>query len=350
MIYPGGNRDSNEGYVTITLDNLSDKSIRVDYGISVKDDAGKEVVHKKPNTNEFEGIDTDNNGWCYLNFATRSTLIDELVNGTLVFEVRLRPAVARMMKKSTSLFIPKNPININILELLEDEESADVMFEVGGHKHNIDTTATFYAHRLILKKCAPSLYDMCVSSEGGNTVTNVPITDVTPEIFKHMLYYIYGGEVPKEELEGNTQDIIDACDKYGVVHLKLEAEACYVKTIQLSIEDLMDNLLYADSKNLALLKEAVMDYIVANKNSIIGNVSFDNVPGSTVTDILTAMARVDQNEDELLLDSDSSNSESERSINYNKMRVSELRGKLDQMGFDVDGSREAMISILKEQS
>ena len=180
-----------------------------------------------------------------------------------------------------------------------------------------------------------------------NTVTNVPITDVTPEIFRHMLYYIYGGEVPKEELEGNTQDIIDACDKYGVVHLKLEAEACYVKTIQLSIEDLMDNLLYADSKNLALLKEAVMDYIVANKNSIIGNVSFDNVPGSTVTDILTAMARVDQNEDELV-DSDSSNSE--RSINYNKMRVSELRGKLDQMGFDVDGSREAMISILKEQS
>ena len=145
MIYPGGNRDSNEGYVTITLDNLSDKSIRVDYGISVKDDAGKEVVHKKPNTNEFGGIDTPT----YLNFATRSTLIDELVNGTLVFEVRLRPAVARMMKKSTSLFIPKNPININILELLEDEESADVMFEVGGHKHNIDTTATFYAHRLI---------------------------------------------------------------------------------------------------------------------------------------------------------------------------------------------------------
>jgi hypothetical protein len=123
---------------------------------------------------------------------------------------------------------------------------------------------------------------MCVSSSNGDgKVTLVPITDVMPEIFKHMLYYIYGGEVPKDELEGNTRDIIDACDKYGVVHLKLEAEACYVKTTQLSIDDLMDNLLYADSKNLALLKEAVMDYIVANKNSIIGNVSFDNSSGYT---------------------------------------------------------------------
>ena len=38
--------------------------------------------------------------------------------------------------------------------------------------------------------------------------------------------------------------------------------------------------------NCALLKEAVMDYIVAEKKSIMGKISFDNVPGSTVTDIL----------------------------------------------------------------
>ena len=41
----------------------------------------------------------------------------------------------------------------------------------------------------------------------------------------------------------------------------------------------MDNLLYADSKNLTLLKEGIMDYIVANKKDIIGKISFDNVPG-----------------------------------------------------------------------
>ena len=99
----------------------------------------------------------------------------------------------------------------------------------------------------------------------------------------------------------------------------------------------MDNLLYADSKNLALLKEAVMDYIVANRSSIIGKVSFDSVPGGLITDVLTAVERGEQSGDG-------------DSKDYNKMRVGKLRKMLDEKGLDVDGSREAMIALLKEQS
>ena len=69
-----------------------------------------------------------------------------------------------------------------------------------------------------------------------------------------------------------------------------------------------------------------MDYIVANKNSIMGKVSFDNVPGTMITDVLAAVARVDQSEEE---------GDSE-SIKYNKMRVSELRKMLDDEGLEVD--------------
>jgi len=83
-----------------------------------------------------------------------------------------------------------------------------------------------------------------------------------------------------------------------------------------------------------------MDCIVKNKNDVIGNVSFDNVPGSTVTDILTAMARGEQVEDD----------GGDNSINYNKMRVCILRKMLDEKGLDVDGSREAMIALLKENA
>ena len=74
------------------------------------------------------------------------------------------------------------------------------------------------------------------------------------------------------------KDLISATNKYGVVGLKLEAEASYVESTTLSIENVLDNLMYADAMNLALLKESVMDYIVANKNDIIGKISFDNIP------------------------------------------------------------------------
>ena len=104
---------------------------------------------------------------------------------------------------------------------------------------------------------------------------------------------------------------------------------------------MMDNLLYADSKNLTLLKEGIMDYIVANKKDIIGKISFDNVPGYMMTDLLTAVSRGEQHE---------GNSDDDEEDLLSTMRVSELRKKLDEDGLDVDGSREAMIARLKEQS
>jgi len=102
--------------------------------------------------------------------------------------------------------------------------------------------------------------------------------------------------------------------------MKLEAEACYVKSTTIDIDNMIDNLLYADSKNCALLKEAVMDYIVENGNDILGKVSFDNVPGSMMTDLLTAVTR---------RNNIASNVES-TGDQFTTMRVSELRMKLAQ--------------------
>ena len=80
-----------------------------------------------------------------------------------------------------------------------------------------------------------------------------------------------------------------------------------------------------------------MDYIVENKSDIIGKVSFDNVPGSMMADLLTAMARGEPEDD----------GNNNGTIDYNKMRVSTLRKMLNDKGLDVDGSREAMISALQ---
>ena len=84
-----------------------------------------------------------------------------------------------------------------------------------------------------------------------------------------------------------------------------------------------------------------MDYILANKHSIIGKVSFDNVPGGLITDVLTAVARGEEQPE---------GGAEDESFKYNKMRVGTLRKLLDEKGLDVDGSRESMIALLKEHS
>jgi len=79
-----------------------------------------------------------------------------------------------------------------------------------------------------------------------------------------------------------------------------------------------------------------------HKHSIIGKVSFSSVPGDLVTDVLTAMARGEEQTE--------GDGVEDETIKYNKMRVGTLRKMLDDKGLDVDGSRESMIALLKEES
>jgi len=198
------------------------------------------------------------------------------------------------------------------------------------------TTVTFHAHRIILQDGAPFLAELSKAGSGGT----VQITDVTHDVFKHVLFYAYGGKITEDDMKTNTKDIINAADKYGVVHLKLEAEEYYTKAITLTINNVLDNLLYADSKNLALLKEAVMDFILAHGDDVMDKVSFDNVHGGVVKDLLAAVARGKAK----------SSSSDAAADNYNNMRVATLRKMLDEKGLEVDGSRESMIALLKENT
>ena len=340
VLYPGGTANSHEGYAALNLGNFSNTGIKIQFGYSFRDANCKEAVH----TEEFGAQGLGGNAVCFANFAKRSKLMKVLVKGSLVVEIRMKPAST---DKSITQFIPTNPFNKNMSELFHNEETADVIFEVGGERQTKGSrkkaktsTTNFHAHRNILQKCAPTLYEMCGSI--GEGITTVSIIDVEPNIFGYMLRYVYGGKLPDDELKNNAKDIINACDKYGVVNLKLEAEACHVKSIEITMDNMMDNLLYADSKNLALLKEAVMDYIVENKTSIIGKVSFNDFPSHLVTDLLTAVARGEEQTGDAGGEDDSAK--------YVKMRVGTLRKMLDEKGLDVDGSRESMIALLKEHA
>jgi len=367
------------GYAGIRIDNLSNEAVDIIWSLCVRDSTGKEVAQFDSeigggSKRHFEACDvndiTNADCWGKGDFLKRSTINNVLEEGTLTVEVRMRLIEAvEDVKPDPPVFIPKNPLNKIIMGMYQDEESADIVFELNtsseeegvGSSSNGDSSpirkraktsssaTTFYAHRLILENTSSTLAELCKtaassSSSSGDMTSSpirIPITDVKPETFRHVLYYIYGGKLSELELNENAKEIIDAADRYGVVSLKLEAEACYVKSTAITVENMIDNLLYADSKNCALLKEAVVDFMVSNGNGILGKVSFDNVPPSTIADILTAVTR----------ERNGSIANIEESIEdeFRTMRVSELRIKLDEKGLDVDGSREAMIAILKEE-
>merc|ERR1712183_1118741 len=108
---------------------------------------------------------------------------------------------------------------------------------------------------------------------------------------------------------------------------------------EVSVENIVEVLAYADAKNLPLLKETAMDFIAENEIDAVEAVSFDDFPGHLVKDLLVSVSR-----------SKASNKKSDSGDEYSAMTVSELRWLAHEKGLGVDGSRETLISALRENA
>jgi len=352
----------------VTQDNISislwkgdiSTVLSVDYKAIIKDLDGRYILNEELSDAKYGG-QTHGRSLSHSTPIKVSHLIDlaNNVDGTLTIELSMKlhnpPSSARPCKP----FIPTNPMNNLMPSMFNDEETADVLFEVNQEEDTQSTRKSkkakispvrFYAHRCILKPCAPNLADLCENSE---RLSPIPISGVKPNIFHHLLHYTYGGKVPISELKQHAKDIINASDMYGITNLKLEAEVWYTKCLILSPENVMEELHYAESKNLALLKEMVMDYLVENSTQIINKSSLDNAPESSslLRDVLTAISMKSRKNDDTATAAESSTSSTDTDSDHQKyrtMRVSSLRRILHDKGLGVDGSREVLVAALEK--
>ena len=258
-------------------------------------------------------------------YAKMQSIQKCLVDGNLVIEVTMWGA-----EPSSHVYVPHNPFTQKMLEVFMHEESSDVVIQVGGRGENDNKRAKtsptiFPAHKILLRQGAPELFLMCRDTQHA-----VEINNIEPEIFRHLLYYIYGGTIEETDLKGNAHDIIDAADRFGVVSLKLEAEACYVQSTAITFDNFWDNLQDANSKNLALLREAVMDFASENIAEVRRRISQGDLPEAVNTELM-----------------EHQHTGSRRTV-YDSLRVGELRHKLHERGLEVDGSRKVMITTLMD--
>ncbi|KAL7524049.1 hypothetical protein ACHAWF_004039 [Thalassiosira exigua] len=314
--------------VSVFIRHESPGQVKVMYEIIARD------VHYNPLRPRipFRDMHGDSD-WGWINFARRSKIETSLVKGSLVLEVRMKSP------EQTSLpFVPHNPFCEKMLGAFLDEASADVLFQVSeepkGRKTRRSSSkmprVSFHAHKVVLRMCAPLLAKEC-EQDSDEGLVHVPITGVKPDIFRIILYFIYGGSLAGD-LKAHCKDLIDIADRYGVVHLKLLAEAYYVTSSPIQVDTMREQLLFANSKKCALLKEAVMDFIVENGAEVLENVSLKGARDPTLfADLLATVSR---------------GKKTDAGDRFSMMRVNELRVELNKRGLDVDGTRESMIAAL----
>ena len=178
------------------------------------------------------------------------------------YTIEISAEYIRDMVDSTTQFIPENPICKGMLSMFLNEKSSDIRFEFKTQQG----TSSCHAHFFILEACAPYLAELCGKHDNSNPF---PIGNVQYEIFHQLLFYVYGGKINETFYETNSAELIDAADKYGVTNLKLEAEVWHVKLHDITLSNVVDSLLWADSKHLALVKEQVMNFVMENKKDVI---------------------------------------------------------------------------------
>ena len=185
------------------------------------------------------------------------------------------------------------------LHIFLDEASADVLFEVHPPLAIVDEAdvdqqrrtlapARFFAHRHILCNCEV----LRNRSNAYNSLEPIPITDTAPDMFRRILYYIYGGEISIIWMYDHAEEMIDAAFQYDIGTLKIEAETWYRIKVKLTIDNVVDCYQYAVSRQLKTQMKVIQAFVVENEAAILDMIPITNNPGfhTMVVDSLTESA------------------------------------------------------------
>ncbi len=210
QIYPGGHYVARDGNISIFLAHRSKGGISATFDLKALNKFGGVNFNSNQPTTFYPPDGTHARGWP--NFIRRSDTLDLSQNildddGTLaiVFSMKEEPPA---LKK----FIPKNPCQNMLQKKFLDEETSDVCFEVSSSDSKNDgskkskASDLFHAHRSILEICAPMLAALFAPRKDDESAI-ASITDVEPDIFRHLLFYVYGGSVPEEVLKQNAKEL-----------------------------------------------------------------------------------------------------------------------------------------------
>ena len=337
QLYPGGHTKTRGEDVSISffLSSVSCSNankIRAKHRIRVPS-AGKGVTG-----NQFNIFSPGVAAWGGHNYAKREGVLDPsknfLVDGNLTVEVDIQ-----VMLDTPPLWTPTNQIKTACSDMLAffdaaDADNADISFEVASG----DGRECLRAHSAILAARCPTLASL---AEGCDSDTPIPIGDVQANVFRMLLRYIYGGEVPsKEVINEQAKDIIRVADRFECTGLKLTAEA-EMTAAGITTENAAELILFADATNCAMLKEAAMEYFVTNAQAVMESEGFGQVKESpAIMAELMAVALGGSKKRPASSDAD-------RGGKYKQMRLVEIYRELDLKGLDVEGPKEMLLSRLK---
>ena len=120
------------------------------------------------------------------------------------------------------------------------------------------------AHSLIVASGSPVFCAMFQNDFKEKSERIVEIKDIHPNVFDHLLRYIYTGDADLDNVD--VGGLLAASEKYGMDSLK---EECALRLSQdLNVENAVRNLVLAHLNNSLVLQQYTLDFISKNSKTI----------------------------------------------------------------------------------
>jgi len=107
-------------------------------------------------------------------------------------------------------------LSADLAKQFGDEATSDVTFIVGDR--------LFPAHKWILQARVPYFKNMFSSQMLETKTSKVRVKDADSDTFRHMLRFVYCGELPSD-MDSVAEHLLPLADKYGIEQLKVACEA-----------------------------------------------------------------------------------------------------------------------------
>lgn len=140
-------------------------------------------------------------------------------------------------------------------EMFHKQILCDIQFELNDGQ-------TIGAHVSILSARSPVFSAMFQSDMVESQTRRVIITDISTEVFRQLLIYLYTGYAPKLEEESMTPLLLEAAEKYGVEILKNQCVDLLLKRVRK--ENAIKLLIWSHFHSIPSLYDSSMNCVVSH--------------------------------------------------------------------------------------
>ena len=229
-------------------------------------DMHRNIVHEEAFISSSDDDDCSAANEVTKSFVMRGFKVDKstLANGMLTVDVAIQVLNKPEHKECHySRRTCDNSFRKNMLSLLNSGRRADLAFKVDG--------TIIRAHRLVLEANAPALARLC-DDRSDPLNRPITITNTSPEAFRSVLQYIYGGDAPSpRDMLRMGKDLIVTSYRFGIYSLKTETEHALIENNIVNVSNCVDFIFFANKHDCILLMKHAMQYFSSRSKDMLNS-------------------------------------------------------------------------------